>query len=369
MTTLSEDTLIFNALTPEITDMKKVYDALDQFMKTKKENDPSDRFNVIIFQDYGPNYLNDFTLNPENILMALKTLESTINPANIAGGIFVAITFIIEVYKRISQKAFRLVILTDSGTLKIPEKYMPVLENLIDKVKDMPFYVDIVRIDTDNPMEDEKLMELATRCYGNVHEINDLRDLDSILEVLALKREIPQESFYDAEKKIIPKTNQPFYVNLADQLVKYPKSEKCSICFQKDDKELVQCPECEAIGHKSCFAQWADNSNIGILNVFRCPHCYNLLKLDKNYINMVRYGKIMAAGNIQIEGLNLQEYQKSIESETEKEIIQAEDPLGFTSYKEQREETKETKFILCPNCSKMITNKYIECPNCGIKLK
>jgi len=369
MTTLSEDTLIFNALTPNITDMKKFYDALEHFMKIKKENDASDRFNVIIFQDYGPNYLNDFTLNPENILMALKTLESTIYPANIAGGIFVAITFIIEVYKRISQKAFRLVILSDSGTFKIPDKYMPVLENLIDKVKDMPFYIDIVRIDTDDPAEDRKLMELATRCYGNVHEINDLRDLDSILEVLALKREIPQESFYDAEKKIIPKTDQPFYINLADEPINYSKAEKCSICFQMDDKELVQCPECEAIAHKSCFAQWADNSNIGIINVFRCPHCYNLLKLNKNYINKVRYGKIMVAGNIQIEGLDLQEYQKTKECETEKEIIQAEDPLGFTSYEEKKEEPRETKFILCPNCSKMITTKYLTCPNCGIKLK
>jgi hypothetical protein len=373
MTTLSEDTLIFNALTPEITDMQKVYIALEEFMKIKKENDASDRFNVIIFQEYGPNYLNDFTLNPENILMALKSLEPTIEPANIASGIFVAITFIIEVYKRISQKAFRLIILTDSGTLKIPEKYMPVLDNLIDMVKNMPFYIDIVRIDTDDPGEDKKLMELATRCYGNVHEINDLRDLESILEVLALKREIPEETFYDKEKKIISKTNQAFYINLADDVEDAPKKETCSICFETDKTDLVRCPECEIIAHRSCLAQWADNSNIGILNVFRCHNCYNLLKLDRDYINKVRYGKIMALGNIHIERLDLHEYQQTIESEKTPEIVQAEDPLKETSVGEtdfgMDEEVKETKFFLCPNCSKMITNRYKYCPNCGTKLK
>lgn len=373
MTTLSEDTLIFNALTPQITDMKTVYPALEHFMNIKKRKDSSDRFNVIIFQDYGPNYLNDFTLNPKNILMALKTLEPTITPANIASGIFVAITFIIEVYKRISQKAFRLIILTDSGTLKIEEKYMPVLDNLIEMVKNMPFYIDIVRIDTDDPKEDKKLMELATSCYGNVHEINDLRDLESILEVLALKREIPEETFYDKEKKIISKTNQAFYVNLADEPMNYTKKETCSICFKTDKNDLVQCPKCDVIAHRSCLAQWAENANIGILNVFRCHNCYNLLKLNRDYINKVRYGKIMAMGNIEIEGLDLHEYQQTIESEKKPEIVQAEDPLSETSFEEldfqMDKEVKETKFFLCPNCSKMVTNRYKFCPNCAYRLK
>jgi len=373
MTTLSEDTLIFNALTLEITDMDQVCEALDHFMKLKKEKDQSDRFNLILFQEYGPNYLNDFTLNPENILMALKTLEPTIVQGNLASGIFVAITFIIEVYKRISQKAFRLIILTDSGSLKIPGKFMPVLDNLIDMVKNMPFYIDIVRINIDDPGEDRKLMELVNSCYGNVHQINDLMDLDSILEVLALKREIPEETFYDKEKKIISKQNQPFYVNLADEPIPYQDTETCSICFQSADNGLVQCPECEVIAHRSCLAQWAENSNIGILNVFRCHNCYNLLKLDRDYINKVRYGKIMAFGNIQIEGLDLTEYEQTIEREKQPEIIQTEDPLNASSYEEDEfemdKDVKETKFYLCPNCSKMITNKYTYCPNCGTKLK
>ena len=136
--TRSEDTLIFNALTPDITNMETVYQAIEEFCNIKKKADPSERFNIILFQEDGPNYLEDFTLNPENILIALKSLEPILVKANVAGGIFVALTFIIQVFKKISEKCFRLIILTDSGSLKIPKSYIPALQDLIDSVHTFP---------------------------------------------------------------------------------------------------------------------------------------------------------------------------------------------------------------------------------------
>ena len=95
----SEDCLLFIGLTPKITKISGIYNTLSKFMKNKQELDTSDRFNLIVFQKNGPIYLDHFTLNPKIILKTLKSLQKHIVKANIAGGIFVAITFIIEIYK------------------------------------------------------------------------------------------------------------------------------------------------------------------------------------------------------------------------------------------------------------------------------
>ena len=102
--TRSEDVLIFNGLTPKLTKMSRIYEALADFMIKKQATDMSDRFNFISFQEHGPSYLDHFTFDPEIVLKSLKSFEGMTARANLAGGIFVAISFIIDVYKKISQK-------------------------------------------------------------------------------------------------------------------------------------------------------------------------------------------------------------------------------------------------------------------------
>ena len=68
----SEDSLIFYGLTPGKTKIGVVQKALKKFFEKKKALDPSDRFNIIFFEENAPHYLEDFTLNPEHILNILK---------------------------------------------------------------------------------------------------------------------------------------------------------------------------------------------------------------------------------------------------------------------------------------------------------
>jgi hypothetical protein len=371
LTDRSEDLLLLNALTPKITNMKKIYAALESFLEKKKNNDPTDRFNIILFQESGPNYLNDFTLNLENIMLALKTLEPTIVEANISYGIFVATTFIIDVFKRISNKTFRLIILKDPETIKIPLQYLPVLENLIEKVKDMPFYIDLVRIGIKNSEKDENLKKLIEITNGSIYKIDKIAELNSMGEIVDLKHKMPKVS-YHYKPKIIPDNNKPFYINLAEEPSEFRRVEKCSICFQRDDEGLMQCPKCKTIVHKSCLAKWSQSSNIGIENVFRCHNCYNLLKLDKEYIELVKYGEIVSAGDIKVEEKDFQEFLENLEEKEKPKIIKANDSLAPPKEKKEAEKKKKDKesvrFILCPKCHKMITNQYKKCPSCGAKL-
>jgi hypothetical protein len=335
-----------------------------------------------VFQEDGPNYLNNFTLYPEYILDTLKSLTPTLSRANVAGGIFVAVTFIIDVFKKISDKFFRLLILVDKGSRRIPLQYIPVLEDLIDKVKDMPFFIDVIRIKDHDLQEGEKLNKLTQTCKGKLYEIDEIRNILPVLEELSEKKYVKIPEFYfKPSTPYIPNENHPFYINLADVPIEIEKTSTCAICFQKDNYNIVQCPSCDTLAHKTCWAQWAKTSNIGIPHVFRCHNCFNILKLDKDFVHDVHAGTIPTAEQLrEIKVRNIVEYLQDLEAEKKPEIIQVPDPMALegvaTEYLEEiplenninaRKKT-DINVIICPNCSKIATSMKKKCPYCGFEL-
>lgn len=285
----SEDILIIYGLTPGIMDTAPIHKTLTEFCKKKKRMVSSDRFNLIVFLKDGPNYLENFTLNPEHILIALKSLEEDLVKGNISAGIFLSIKLIIEVFKSISERSFHLIIILDSGSAEIPNDKVPVLKNVIDKVKEMPLVIDIVSINVNNPSEDFKLKKIAGRTGGDLYKIKKVKELSSILNKLAEKKEIAAISAFKKSVSHITEANFPFYENFAEKPLEVEEMSTCSICFHKD-MNLIQCTKCNTFAHKNCWALWSKTAHIGIPNVFRCHNCFNLLKLDKDLVEMVHSG-------------------------------------------------------------------------------
>ncbi|MFW9901332.1 MAG: vWA domain-containing protein [Candidatus Thorarchaeota archaeon] len=376
--TRSEDCLIFYGFTPKITKMRQVFSSIADFMKNKQFTDPSDRFNLIVFQHDGPNYLEHFTFNQDHILNNLKSMSGVITNANIAGGIFIAITFIIEVYKKISEKIFRLLILIDEGAYDIPPEYLPPIEELVKVVKDLPFFIDIVRVGQPNSELSTKLMKLTKLSNGEYYEIASIKDLDPILTTLSEKKYISDPLFVKQGLRMILPDNQPFYINLADEPEIIDETATCSICFKSDNENLVKCPSCESIAHKVCWAQWSETSNIGIPYVFRCHNCFNILKLEKSFVNDVKAGKIPTIAELsKVKKKNIIEYLHELEEKTKPKIVQAEDPMAAAirakieekEIKPQPRETKKRSHVnICPNCSKIIMGARKSCPSCGFVL-
>jgi len=376
--TKSEDCLIFYALTPEITKLRQVYNIIGDFMQSKQSIDPSDRFNLIWFQDDGPNYLDNFTFDLEYISKTLKSLGKNVTKANIAGGIFIAITFIIEVFKKISEKFFRLLILVDDGAYEIPDEYLPALEELIKKVKDMPFFIDIILMGSPYSNQAQKLLKLANISNGELFGIKNVKDLHPILTELSEKKRVSEPSFVKQKLRMILPDNQPFYINLADNPVPVNNIATCSICFHKDDQGIVKCPSCDTPAHEVCWAQWADTSSIGISHVFRCHNCFNILKLDKDYIRDVRAGKIPTIAELtKMKKRNIIEYLHEIESKSEPKVVHTEDPMAVEirgmvearkSQPKEEIKIKKVSVHICPNCSKIMMGDRKNCPSCGFVL-
>jgi hypothetical protein len=367
----SEDCLIFYAFSPKVTKLKNVYDAIAEFFKKKQNIDPSDRFNLILFLEDGPNYLDHFTFDPDRVLSTLKSLRKEITTPNIAGGIFIAITFIIEIYKKISEKIFRLIILLDKGAYEIPDEFVPALEELIKKVKDMPFFIDTVLIGSPYSDQAQKLLKLTNLSNGELYGIKSEKELDSILNELSEKKYVSEPSFVKQRLRMILPDNEPFYLNLADTPELVKEVETCSICFQRDDHQLLKCPACHTMAHKVCWAQWAETSNIGISHAFRCHNCFNILKLDKQYVHDVHMGKIPTIAELnRMQKKNIVEYLHELEAKSEPKIIHSDDPLANEIKLKSRTKKKKRKasVIICPNCSMIMVGDKKNCPFCGFSL-
>jgi hypothetical protein len=289
---LSEDIVIFSGLTPEITDMAIFYSALDSFFRKTQSIDSSNRFNYILFQEDKPNYLEEFTTDYDQIITSLRSLESMNALTNLANGIFGALPLFIKVFKKIGDKAFRLMVFIDSCSFKLPSYHIPVLNDLIEKIKqEMPFFMDVIGINVEDQIEEEKIKNIANKSGGDFYKIEDLQVLSDKLVLLAEKKEIKPLEALDKSDIERLKEKHLFYENFAQETLELKILETCSICFQKDDKDLVQCRTCETIAHKECWANWAKKSNIGIPNVFRCHSCYNLIKLERNFVYEVQFGE------------------------------------------------------------------------------
>lgn len=389
-TTRSEDTMILFTLSPNVLNLDSVIKEIDRFCKKKQQLDTTDRFNFCAFVSNGPVYYEDFLFEADYIASALHDCKNQLATPNLAGGIMVAITFLIDVFKIVSSKCFRLIILTDKGTP--PLANLEVVQALVDQVLEFPLFIDFIRIGTDNPAEDLKLMKFSKRNNGGVYFAKSDRELTKIFDTLLEKKKIPKSNS-ESQQEISPE-NEPFFNNLAQDPWIVEDSEAankvCQICRSSSGNELVKCPKCGTITHPICLAQWAKMSNIGLPYVFRCMNCFNLLRMPKDYVLDIQSGAYKK--RIQVQAANQTEVLRQRERSITPHLKQTVDPLGgmdMISYPNESSTSdasdsqgwadNDAEFVFknddalqikfCDKCGAMNMPEVMKCSKCGSKLK
>lgn len=83
------------------------------------------------------------------------------------------------------------------------------------------------------------------------------------------------------------------------------------------------------------MAQWARTSHIGIPHLFRCHNCFNLIKLNKEFVKNVQSEKPFDLEEIKIKERDLQKYLESLETPDGPKVISVEDlPMDLDTHKE-----------------------------------
>ena len=369
---ISEDCLIFYGLTPDFTKLRQVYSALSDFIRDKQQIDPSGRFNLVAFLQDRPNYLDNYTFDTNLILEALRLENKNIVKANIGVGILVSIDLIIQNFKSISEKLFRLLILLDGGSYKIQSKYISNINHFINIAKNLPFYIEIVGIEINDDQEIEKLKKIANLGNGEFYDVKNNKDIKPLLKKLS-KKQLAKESLYSKYKlNMAHKETQSFYIDLADDPKTFQGNTTCSICFQKDMEGIVVCPSCKTVAHRICWAIWAKDSTPQIPHIFRCHNCFRLLKLDNEFVSNVHIGKIAPISEFaQVKRKNSIAYLRELESENKPKLIQAEDPMVtdvrtiIESKRANNQPEVDEILMVCPVCNNLRTGDNKECPICG----
>jgi hypothetical protein len=353
--------------------MENILKELSRFFKRKQELDSTDRFNFIAFESNGPVYFEDFLFDPQYILNGLQDLTPTLSRPNIGGAIMVAVTFIIDVFKTVGGKLYRIIALTDRNTP--PLANVEVVQTLMDQVREFPVFVDFVRVNTDDPKEDLKLMRFARSNNGDVLYAKNEKEIGRTLEELAKKKKVLKSS-ESGEKYSLSDENEPFFYNLAQDPWDVDESEakgkRCLVCG--DTKApLIKCPKCNTITHGPCLAQWAKMSNIGFPHIFRCMQCYNLLRLPKPFVLDVQSGAYQK--RIQIQAADQNAILRQRQSQISPQLLKTDDPLGGMPTGDEggwvdnaddfvMKDDTELQVQFCPSCGTLNFPESVRCIRC-----
>ncbi|GAB4315837.1 MAG: hypothetical protein Kow0069_17810 [Promethearchaeota archaeon] len=384
----SEDSLVFLAVSPGPT-YAGVIRAVEKFFRRKQEIDPQDRFNFVAFRESGPVYFEDYTYSIDHVSSTLAQIGPELATPNLAGGIFVAVTFIIDVFKIVGGKCFRLVVVVDDGAPRLTKE--EVLADLLYQVRDMPFIMDVVRLGRCDDVEDWGLEKLAKITRGALYHARDVKELASVLSDLAEKKQFWDASPLSEQKFTIGVDNIPFYMNMADAPERVTHEDlkpgdRCSICFQQQcprcaKSELVRCPKCSALAHDCCWANWAKSSQVGLSYLFRCHQCFNLLKLPRQFVEEVQSGRLpVPAVHASFSPASQFEVLKEKDEAAAPLLVDAQDP--FAAMVGELEEVKESvaKAVdsagstpagttACPACGASLPASAKFCNKCGARVR
>lgn len=233
----------------------------------------------------------------------LPALENSISSAAIGGkvsylgaAIALGIQMHVDMLRQISGKVSRMLLLSDGRFSK--NTAMDPLQ-MAKLAQGLGIQIDVVGVGTED--NDHALQQIAKVSNGEYKNVTDLDELKIILDNIA---------------KILPETTRdylkskkPLLSDLAGELVAEDdmtpaqkvmieqmsdnERHKCLICFKSDCQICKQpfsvcgrhCPNCGYPLHLDCAAQWAlSDKKAGSSNVFRCPHCFYLLKVPASRI-------------------------------------------------------------------------------------
>ncbi|MHA1369182.1 MAG: hypothetical protein ACTSRA_05670 [Promethearchaeota archaeon] len=274
--------------------MKIVKNALSHFFKLKSSADSSDRFNIVLVKG-NPKYLEDFTYKHEYLMELINEFiesKANINTIPVENVIYLALTFLIEVYKVVGNKFFRIIILTDQEMKPVKNEFL--VENLLSITRDMPVFIDIVRMNvrSDKDKYGDKLEQIIKWSQGGelIH-VWKLKELMDAMILLAEKKYNEADVFEEVKEFKISEEYSAFYEDLSSdlKLINASQDTKCMACFSPPDEEgLFECPACgNARMHKKCWAFWSNSASIGIRHIFRCPICFTLLKLPRDFVDSI----------------------------------------------------------------------------------
>ncbi|MFW6283294.1 MAG: hypothetical protein ACOC4M_17410 [Promethearchaeia archaeon] len=333
---------------------------LDSFIKTRIEMDFRDRYSFLIYGREEFEETKDFknfshTLLREidgsiNKIQYFNKKPNLINWANqFMKALQKAVQMCISSFKNVRNKTLRIILIENtlpSLPNKIRSKIEQITRRTAQRLEVIIDNISIIGKETKNIFDYENIFKQITELTGGSYfATKNRRELREAFESITKKKKVLLRAYLGEEEY---KEAKQFLEIIASDLEKITEllsdSElKCQICFNKECRcedlidvydHLRKCPSCGKTLHLCCAGRWAEQQNtksdsIGFPNVFRCPFCFYLLKVPREYVNF--------------ESVLNQLQEKWMKRQKKKELMKKEEEMKDTAIMQYMEQVKEKK--------------------------
>ncbi|MBD3193413.1 MAG: hypothetical protein GF317_00035 [Candidatus Lokiarchaeota archaeon] len=408
----SEEIIFFIDLSTDFLKRKTLIKALESFVKEKEKVSGNSKYGLVFFKE-GKDIFSIYQKDPEFIIDLIDDSwdERDINNSYFENGLYEILARVFKKSRTIN-KTYRIVVLSDTVS-SLSEEYHTALYNLVIKAKNFSTFIDIIRIGEKKFYEDDVRLKIITsETYGGTLYCKNAKQLDTYLNSLVKSKD--DYNIIQPKPPQILQEDITFYEKLAADLISLSENDKkvgilceqelCPICEAYSDV-LYKCYNCNASFHSCCIAEYSITNNIGFSHIFRCPQCSALLKIDKDFVDMVEadqkgedYQIFSGEEDLEIEAETREEYQEAIverqevHTPTQKKVkiggfFGSEVTINASSNSKgnisinssNKKETdkisisklkppkKRKKITLCSICGTSVKNSSI-CPVCGSKV-
>ena len=272
--------------------------SLKRFVETKFLLDPKDRISLVSFGK-NPRKLTSFTDDENEILRSLKKIQIS-GKGQLTQAIAFSLQTIVQEMRKIGGKVQRIFIITDNKLDIIQNK----IEKTVNIAKGLGVYIDICQLGKSSVEKQNILKRISQNTKGEYGFFKNVKAIINAGKEFASKKEFKTTTdFYSPHKEekspalmgeIALPLRRPSLMEIRLLMSKSGGADKCAICHSVKapltDADFYTegryCPNCDRPIHLSCSAMWAKKSEFEE-NIFRCPSCFFLIKLDPSAIKLI----------------------------------------------------------------------------------
>ncbi len=270
--------------------MAVVASGVNLFADKRLEGDKRDRYFLIEAGNQVIDWFTDFINDPKQL--AVKIAALVIRPSmagpepKLIEAFSKALERHIKTFKTVGNKTLRIIIIGGGNMAQAKENIADLARKVAARIG---IYVDTIKLGGEySPHAFRTLSEITK---GTYHMVTTPEELYAAFQALSAKKEVLKPKYVGAPQDV-PKQKTFLEIIAADLVPKSAEKTgtKCQICFNSEPQsELRQCPNCKNVLHLPCAGKWAENQNLGFPNVFRCPFCFFLLKVPRNYVDFNKF--------------------------------------------------------------------------------
>jgi len=300
---IREKIIIYLDLSSKVIAKKNMLKNIELFVKAKFELNPHHDFSIFYFKEGGEPKIHDGLTTTKSIKKVIEYAykERTHSANYFENGLFFCLSGIASSF--LAQAiTFRIVVFSDLPSEK-NSQYMEALMNLVETVRTFPTFIDIIRIGNERLYSDDvKLRIITTLTNGGLFYVDSAKSLKDALACLVHNKVLPD--LRPEGGQAISKQHELYYSDLSLKLSLPPLHQKgqlkCHLCednlcqYCNDENDILKtCPSCGIGLHECCSSLYSWNYNIGLKNIFRCPGCGSLIKLNEKIVYRVNGTKLL----------------------------------------------------------------------------